>query len=184
MTVGAVLAVGLGRDDLQHAAGSLDHDRVGVDAAAGGQLRLGLDHGLGGVEHQPGLLPIASGAVHLGPGLPVREGQQVPQAAGHLALAGLSRHEDERLAVAARAVRALPAEDVPHDRLLPGLQQKRPPVAPDVHDLNARAQFCNTDQSPERKRRVIRVLDRPPAAVNPSLTLGALIGAAHSRAVI
>ena|GEM_PF-6170384 len=104
--------------------------------------------------------------------------------AGHLALAGLARHKDERLTEAAGAVRALPAEHVPDGRLLPGLQQKRPPVAPGVHDRNARAQFGNTDQSPERKRRVIRVLDRPLAAVNPSLTLGALIGAANSRAVI
>src|SRR5262245_55502786 len=96
--------------------GSLEH------ACAGRQFRLALDHARGVAIRQRGLLGLGGNEVDLCPDLAVAEEHLQGNASGERSLAIAAGHVDEYLAVAARAILALPAERAGDDGLLPWFQ--------------------------------------------------------------
>ncbi len=93
-----------------------------------------LDHPLGDVPADLGLIPCRSSRVDFGAGLPV-EGQHVKPNAGSLnRFPVLPRQDDQSFAKAAEALLVHPAEDGGEPEALVGLQRDRPafPAALDV----------------------------------------------------
>ena len=136
MGVVAMLGAGVGADRLERTAHGLDRDRLGVDAARIPQDRFVIDHLLGHVENQRGLVPLRGRTVDLGPPLPITEEHVDADPRREDALAILPGHEDERFSITTRPVGSLPAEEVGYDRLLPGLEQEGPAreFSLDVHE--------------------------------------------------
>ena len=133
----AVLGLGIGRQRPEDRARFPHLDRLegSVDARACGELRA-LGHHLHGVpEDQGGLGLLGRGAVDLAARLAVAEQQVEREPRGEARLPVLAGDEHQRLAVAPKARAAVhPAEQVPDDRSLPGLEVERLAGALALHE--------------------------------------------------